>query len=57
MGPIEFKAMFKMFFSCNDFPDINGEDPAVWRRVRVIEFMTKFTNDKRELRRRNDIVN
>lgn len=53
---IEFKPLFKMFFSCNEFPQINGEDPAVWRRARVLEFMTKFVNEEKLLARRGDIV-
>ena len=28
----------KLFLACNDLPDIKGEDKALWRRIRVVDF-------------------
>ena len=40
---IEFKPQFKLVLACNDLPDMgNGNDDGVWRRVRVVRFMSKF---------------
>lgn len=39
--PFNFNIMFKLFFACNAFPEITTE-PAMWRRLKVIEFRSKF---------------
>ena len=36
-----FNIMFKLFFSCNDFPKISTEE-AMWRRLKVVHFKSKF---------------
>lgn len=41
-GDLEtFNIMFKLFFSCNEFPKISTEE-AMWRRLKVIHFKSKF---------------
>lgn len=41
-GDLEtFNSMFKLFFSCNEFPKISTEE-AMWRRLKVIHFKSKF---------------
>jgi len=42
--PITFRPMFKLCMACNTFPNIENE-PATWRRIRAIEFISKFTSD------------
>lgn len=39
--PMEFPITFKIWFACNEFPNITSED-ATWRRLRVIEHTSKF---------------
>lgn len=41
--PFEFKPQFHMILVCNDMPDLPPEDQAVWRRVRVTQHRSKFT--------------
>lgn len=40
--PIEFKPQFKMFLTCNKLPEIPSNDNGTWRRIRLIDFITKF---------------
>ena len=42
---IEFKPMFKMILTCNHLPNLPPEDGGTWRRVRLIEFKSKFTDN------------
>ena len=50
---IEFKPQFKLFMCCNDLPDIHSDDGGTWRRIKSIEFRSKFVDD--EPRRANEI--
>lgn len=43
--PIEFKPMFKMLLLCNQLPAVPSDDGGTWRRIRVVEFTSKFTED------------
>jgi putative DNA primase/helicase len=38
----------KLFLACNDLPEIKGEDTALWRRIRVVDFPSRFVDDPKE---------
>jgi P4 family phage/plasmid primase-like protien len=40
--PTEFKPQFKMILTCNELPEVPSDDGGTWRRIRVIEFKSKF---------------
>ncbi len=42
--PIEFKPQAKMILVCNHLPELPYDDEATWRRVRSVEFKSKFVN-------------
>jgi len=42
--PIEFKPQFKMIMTCNELPEVPSDDGGTWRRIRVIEFTSRFTD-------------
>ena len=39
----------KLFLACNELPEIKGEDTALWRRIRVIDFPSRFLDEPKEL--------
>ena len=39
----------KLFLACNELPEIKGEDTALWRRIRVIDFPSRFVDEPKEL--------
>lgn len=41
--PEEFKPMFKMILICNHLPQVSADDDGTWRRIRIVEFTSKFT--------------
>lgn len=43
--PIEFAPQFKMLLLCNQLPHVPSDDGGTWRRIRVVEFTSKFTED------------
>jgi len=43
--PIQFKPQFKMILLCNELPKINADDNGTWRRIRVVQFISKFTDN------------
>jgi phage/plasmid-associated DNA primase len=40
--PVEFKPQFKLFLLCNHLPHVPSDDGGTWRRIRVVEFGSKF---------------
>jgi P4 family phage/plasmid primase-like protien len=42
---IEFKPQMKYFLTCNQLPEVPSNDDGTWRRLRVIEFCSKFTDN------------
>jgi P4 family phage/plasmid primase-like protien len=42
--PIEFKPQYKLALICNDKPEMPSHDDGTWRRVRNIEFISKFVH-------------
>lgn len=43
--PIEFKPQFKILLLCNELPHVNSDDNGTWRRLRAIEFTSKFCDN------------
>jgi P4 family phage/plasmid primase-like protien len=43
--PIEFKPQFKMILNCNNLPTVPSDDGGTWRRIRVVEFTSKFVEN------------
>ena len=43
--PIEFKPQFKMILTCNTLPNVPSDDGGTWRRIRVVEFTSKFCDN------------
>jgi P4 family phage/plasmid primase-like protien len=42
---IEYKPQMKYFLTCNQLPAVPSNDDGTWRRLRVIEFGSKFTDN------------
>ena len=42
--PVEFKPQFKMILLCNHLPEVPSDDGGTWRRIRVVEFTSKFVD-------------
>ncbi|KAG2424988.1 hypothetical protein HXX76_014146 [Chlamydomonas incerta] len=40
--PIEFKPQFKLVLTANHLPEVRADDDGTWRRIRVVEFISKF---------------
>lgn len=43
--PIEIRPQLKQFMTTNELPEIKSIDGGTWRRVRVIDFMSKFVDN------------
>lgn len=43
--PVEFKPQFKMFLTCNSLPKVPSEDGGTWRRIRLMEFTSRFVEN------------
>jgi putative DNA primase/helicase len=47
--PIEFKPQFKLSLLCNDIPEVPAHDTGISRRLEIIEFKSKFTENPKEM--------
>lgn len=43
--PVEFRPQFKMIMTCNELPEVPSDDGGTWRRIRVIQYKSKFTDN------------
>jgi phage/plasmid-associated DNA primase len=43
--PIEVRSQLKQFMTTNELPEIKSTDGGTWRRIRVIEFLSKFEDN------------
>ena len=43
--PFQYTPLFKLLLACNHLPSIPSDDGGTWRRIRVIDFMVKFTSN------------
>lgn len=43
--PIEFRPQFKMMLLCNHLPQVPSDDGGTWRRIRVVEFRSRFVDN------------
>jgi phage/plasmid-associated DNA primase len=43
--PIEVRSQLKQFMTTNELPTIKSTDGGTWRRIRVIEFLSKFVEN------------
>lgn len=46
--PFEFYPQFKMLLLCNHLPVVPSDDGGTWRRIRVVEFTSKFVDCPQE---------
>ena len=46
--PFEFNPQFKMLLLCNHLPYVPSDDGGTWRRIRVVEFTSKFVENPQE---------
>ena len=44
--PIEFIPQFKLLLMCNELPTIAANDDGTWRRLEVVEFISRFVGDE-----------
>ena len=44
-APNAFRPKFKLVLTCNELPKIPSDDDDTWRRIRVVEFISKFCDN------------
>jgi P4 family phage/plasmid primase-like protien len=44
-APITFKLQGTMIMCCNDLPSVSSVDGGTWRRIRVVEFKSRFCDN------------
>lgn len=44
-GTTQFKPQFKIILMCNDLPQLGGNDGGIWRRIEVVKYLAKFTDN------------
>lgn len=47
-SPISFKIQGTMIMCCNDLPTVTSNDGGTWRRIRVIEFNSRFCENPKK---------
>ena len=45
-GTTQFKPQFKIILMCNDLPKLGGNDGGIWRRIEVVKYLAKFTDNE-----------
>jgi len=48
-GTTQFKPQFKIVLMCNDLPQLGGNDGGIWRRIEVVKYLAKFTDNIRSV--------
>jgi hypothetical protein len=43
--PIEFRPQFKLVLCCNHLPSVPPDDVGTWRRIKVVEFISRFVKN------------
>lgn len=46
--PFDFRPQFKLLLLCNHLPHVPSDDGGTWRRIRVVEFTSRFVDDPKE---------
>ncbi len=44
--PVEFIPQFKMLLMCNDLPNVASNDDGTWRRMEVVDFVSRFVGEE-----------
>ncbi len=43
--PVEFRPQFKLVLCCNHLPKVPPDDVGTWRRIKVVEFISRFVKN------------